>query len=49
MWQARAEQLITGRIDIVDLTVHLALVERHRDALGAIWTWAGPARSVHGR
>lgn len=45
VWQERAERLISGQIDLKDLTEPEALVDLHGDALGAIWTWAGRIRS----
>lgn len=45
VWQDRAERLISDQIDLKDLTEPEALVDLHRDALGAIWTWAGRIRS----
>ncbi len=44
VWQDRAERLVSGQIDLEDLTEPEALVDLHRDALGAIWTWAGRIR-----
>lgn len=45
VWQDRAERLISGQIDLEDLTEPEALVELHLDALAAIWTRAGRVRS----
>jgi fido (protein-threonine AMPylation protein) len=45
VWQNRAERMISGQIDLEELTEPEALVELHWDALEAIWTWAGLIRS----